>query len=115
VVTTLTLTGFVGVPVVDAAGVRVGRLSDLAARLVGHESALNDRVREAPLFYGTYAAVVLVVVGAVLVPTIPLVDILFLTQALNAILLLPCSRSSTASRVTPTSWASTRRGGGRRS
>jgi Mn2+/Fe2+ NRAMP family transporter len=55
----------------------------------GHESALNDRVREAPLFYGTYAAVVLVAVGAVLVPTIPLVDILFLTQALNAILLLP--------------------------
>jgi sporulation protein YlmC with PRC-barrel domain len=33
VVTTLTLTGFVGVPVVDADGARVGRLSDLAARL----------------------------------------------------------------------------------
>jgi hypothetical protein len=33
VVTTLTLTGFVGVPVLDAAGVRLGRLSDLAARL----------------------------------------------------------------------------------
>jgi sporulation protein YlmC with PRC-barrel domain len=33
VVTTLTLTGFVGVPVVDADGERVGRLSDVAARL----------------------------------------------------------------------------------
>jgi hypothetical protein len=33
VVTTLTLTGCVGLPVMDAAGARVGRVSDLAARL----------------------------------------------------------------------------------
>ena len=55
----------------------------------GFEAALDDKPREAPLFYGTYAAVVLVAVGIVLVPGVPLVPILFLSQALNAVLLLP--------------------------
>jgi Mn2+/Fe2+ NRAMP family transporter len=55
----------------------------------GHESALDDRVREAPLFYGTYAAVVVLAVAIVLIPAAPLVPILYLTQALNAVLLLP--------------------------
>jgi Mn2+/Fe2+ NRAMP family transporter len=56
---------------------------------VGTETALDDPVREAPVFYGTYAAVVVAAVAIVLIPGIPLVPILFLTQALNAILLLP--------------------------
>jgi NRAMP (natural resistance-associated macrophage protein)-like metal ion transporter len=55
----------------------------------GREAALDDRVRDAPLFYGTYAAVVLAAVAVVLVPEAPLVPILYLTQALNAVLLLP--------------------------
>jgi Mn2+/Fe2+ NRAMP family transporter len=55
----------------------------------GHESALDDRVREAPLFYGTYAVVVVLAVAIVLLPAAPLVPILYLTQALNALLLLP--------------------------
>ncbi len=55
----------------------------------GFEAALNDKPREAPVFYGTYATVVLVAVGIVLVPGAPLVPILFLSQALNAVLLLP--------------------------
>jgi Mn2+/Fe2+ NRAMP family transporter len=55
----------------------------------GREAALDDSVRDAPLFYGTYAAVVLAAVGVVLVPQAPLVPILYLTQALNAVLLLP--------------------------
>lgn len=57
--------------------------------LFGVEAALDDRPREAPLFYGTYAAVMLVAVAIVLAPGAPLVPILYLTQALNAILLLP--------------------------
>jgi Mn2+/Fe2+ NRAMP family transporter len=56
---------------------------------VGHEAALDDSVRSAPLFYGTYAAVVAGAVAIVLVPGMPLVPILYLTQALNAVLLLP--------------------------
>jgi len=56
---------------------------------VGAEAALDDSAREAPLFYGTYAAIVVVAVGIVLVPGAPLVPILYLSQALNAVLLLP--------------------------
>ena len=56
---------------------------------VGVEAALDDRVADARLFYGTYGAVVVIAVGIVLIPGAPLIDILFLTQALNAVLLLP--------------------------
>ena len=56
---------------------------------LGQEAALDDPVRDAPVFYGAYGLVVAVAVGLVLVPAAPLVPILFLTQALNAILLLP--------------------------
>jgi Mn2+/Fe2+ NRAMP family transporter len=56
---------------------------------LGRESALDDSFRDAPIFYSTYGAVVAVSVLLVLIPGAPLVSILFLTQALNAILLLP--------------------------
>ena len=56
---------------------------------LGREAALDDRVREAPVFYGTFAVVVVVAVAIVLIPGAPLVPILFLSQALNAVLLLP--------------------------
>jgi Mn2+/Fe2+ NRAMP family transporter len=55
----------------------------------GREAALDDSFHDAPLFYGTFAGVVLVGVAVVLVPGAPLVAILYLTQALNAVLLLP--------------------------
>ena len=41
------------------------------------------------MFYGTYGVVVLVAVAVVLIPGTPLIPILYLSQALNAILLLP--------------------------
>ena len=59
------------------------------SEVAGRESALDDRFGEAPLFYGTYILVVTVAAALVLVPGIGLVPILFLTQALNAVLLLP--------------------------
>jgi NRAMP (natural resistance-associated macrophage protein)-like metal ion transporter len=59
------------------------------SEFVGREAALDDRPREAPLFYGTYAAVITVGAALVLVPGAPLVSILVLTQILNAVLLLP--------------------------
>jgi NRAMP (natural resistance-associated macrophage protein)-like metal ion transporter len=49
---------------------------------------LDDGFRQAPLFYGAYGATVLVAVTLVLIPGAPLIPILFLSQALNAVLLL---------------------------
>jgi Mn2+/Fe2+ NRAMP family transporter len=56
---------------------------------IGSEAALDDPVRDAPIFYGTYAVVVVIAAAIVLVPGAPLIPILYLTQALNAVLLLP--------------------------
>ncbi len=57
--------------------------------LFGREAAVDDPFREAPLFYGTFGLVVAVAAGFVLIPGMPLVPVLFLSQALNAILLIP--------------------------
>jgi Mn2+/Fe2+ NRAMP family transporter len=56
---------------------------------VGVPDALDKRLREAPVFYGVYGFVVVAGAGLVLIPGAPLVPILYLTQALNAILLVP--------------------------
>ena len=56
---------------------------------LGYESSLDDPIREAPLFYGSYALIVALGAGIVLIPGAPLIPLLFLTQALNAVLLLP--------------------------
>ena len=56
---------------------------------VGTESALDDRFKDAPLFYATFGVVTTVAVVIVLIPGLPLVPILVLTQVLNAVLLLP--------------------------
>jgi len=56
---------------------------------LGYEGALDDPVREAPLFYGSYALIVALGAGVVLIPGAPLIPLLYLTQALNAVLLLP--------------------------
>jgi Mn2+/Fe2+ NRAMP family transporter len=55
----------------------------------GREGRVEGRPRDEPIFYGTYFAVTAVGAGIVLIPGAPLVPILFLTQAANAILLLP--------------------------
>ena len=49
---------------------------------------LNDSFRAAPLFYGAYGVSVALAITLVLIPGAPLVPILFLSQALNAVLLL---------------------------
>jgi Mn2+/Fe2+ NRAMP family transporter len=56
---------------------------------VDHPGRLDDPWHAAPVFYGTYVAVTVVAAGVVLVPGAPLIDILYLTQALNAIVLVP--------------------------
>lgn len=57
--------------------------------LTGRPAALDDGYAEAPLFYGTFAAITLISAGLILLPGAPLVRILVLTQVLNAVLLLP--------------------------
>ena len=59
------------------------------ADLTGQPAGLDDDIKKAPLFYGTFALVTLVGVGIVLIPGAPLVPILILTQVVNAVLLLP--------------------------
>jgi Mn2+/Fe2+ NRAMP family transporter len=56
---------------------------------VGAEGALDDSWRDAQLFYVSFGALTGVAAAIVLVPGAPLIPILFLTQALNAVLLLP--------------------------
>jgi NRAMP (natural resistance-associated macrophage protein)-like metal ion transporter len=55
----------------------------------GLESGLNYKFKEAPEFYGLFTF--LLIVGALLVilPFMPLLTILFISQAVNAVLLLP--------------------------
>jgi Mn2+/Fe2+ NRAMP family transporter len=57
--------------------------------LTGRPAALDDGYAEAPLFYGTFAAITLISAGLILLPGAPLVTILIWTQVLNAVLLLP--------------------------
>lgn len=56
---------------------------------VGSDAAIDDRFRDAKLFYASYVITTIVAVVAVLIPGAPLIVILVATQALNAILLLP--------------------------
>lgn len=54
----------------------------------GHPAGLDQRPSEAPLFYGSFLGAMAVAAGIVLVPAVPLVPVLYLTQVLNAVLLL---------------------------
>ena len=55
----------------------------------GYEAALDDSPRQAPFFYGTYVIVVAISVAVVLTVGGNLIPLLYLTQALNTVLLPP--------------------------
>ena len=59
------------------------------AETFGTESRLDDSFREARIFYGTYLGTMAIAAVIVLIPSVPLVPVLYLSQALNAILLVP--------------------------
>jgi Mn2+/Fe2+ NRAMP family transporter len=59
------------------------------AETFGTESRLDDRLGEARIFYGTYLGTMAIAAVIVLIPAVPLVPVLYLSQALNAILLVP--------------------------
>jgi NRAMP (natural resistance-associated macrophage protein)-like metal ion transporter len=85
--TTLFGLGLVGAALLAAAVVPLSTAYSVAEAF-GRPADLNDGFRDAPLFYGAYGASALAAVGLVLIPGAPLVKILFLSQALNAVLLL---------------------------
>ena len=55
----------------------------------GQEGALDDGFAGAPLFYSTFVLLAAGAAAIVLLPGVPLVPVLVLTQVLNAVLLLP--------------------------
>ena len=55
----------------------------------GRECKLDDKFSAAPFFYVTFFATLVVGAGVVVIPGVPLVPVLFVTQVVNAVLLLP--------------------------
>jgi NRAMP (natural resistance-associated macrophage protein)-like metal ion transporter len=85
--TTLFGLGLVGAALLAAAIVPLSTAYSVAESF-DRPCDLNDTFSEAPVFYGAYGACALVAVTLVLIPGAPLIPILFLSQALNAVLLL---------------------------
>jgi hypothetical protein len=79
--------GFVGAALLAAAIVPLSTAYSVSEAF-GAPSDVNDSLKEAPLFYASFVAMVVVAAALVLIPGAPLVPILFLSQALNAVLLL---------------------------
>jgi Mn2+/Fe2+ NRAMP family transporter len=79
--------GLVGAGLLAAAIVPLSTAYSVAESF-GQRCDLNDSLRQSPLFYGAYGVSILLAVSIVLIPGAPLIPILFLSQALNAVLLL---------------------------
>lgn len=79
--------GFLGAALLAAAIVPLSTAYSISETL-GRRADLDDSYGEARAFYLSFGAVVLVAAAIVLIPGAPLIDLLFLTQALNAVLLL---------------------------
>src|ERR1700690_3210282 len=54
---------------------------------LGFEAGVNKRMKDAPVFYFLYTALIVVGAGVVLIPRFPLVQMILLSQVLNGILL----------------------------
>ena len=59
------------------------------AEAIGTEARVDEGLREAPVFYGTFLVMTALAALLVALPLVPLLPILFLSQVLNAILLVP--------------------------
>jgi NRAMP (natural resistance-associated macrophage protein)-like metal ion transporter len=79
--------GLIGAGLLAAAIVPLSTAYSVAEAL-DRPCDLNDSFRQAPLFYGAFGGSVALAVTLVLIPGAPLIPILYLTQALNAVLLL---------------------------
>jgi Mn2+/Fe2+ NRAMP family transporter len=54
---------------------------------MGWERGIDKRLREAPWFYGIYTALIALGAGAILVPGVPLLKVLYFSQVANGIVL----------------------------
>ncbi|HEY2334142.1 MAG TPA: Nramp family divalent metal transporter [Solirubrobacterales bacterium] len=79
--------GFLGAALLAAAIVPLSTAYSISETL-GRKADLDDSFEEARSFYLSFGAVVTVAAVLVLIPGAPLIQILFLSQALNAVLLL---------------------------
>ena len=79
--------GFLGAALLASAIVPLSTAYSVSEAF-GRKADLDDGFSEAPVFYLSFATVVIVAAAIVLVPGAPLIQILFLSQALNAVLLL---------------------------
>jgi Mn2+/Fe2+ NRAMP family transporter len=79
--------GFVGAALLAAAIVPLSTAYSVSETL-GRKANIDDTFEEARSFYVSYGIVVIVAAVFVLIPGAPLIPILFLSQALNAVLLL---------------------------
>jgi Mn2+/Fe2+ NRAMP family transporter len=79
--------GFLGAALLAAAIVPLSTAYSIAEAL-GRRTGLDQSFSEEPTFYLAIGAVTAVGAGLVLIPGAPLIELLFLTQALNAVLLL---------------------------
>ncbi len=79
--------GFLGAALLAAAIVPLSTAYSISEAL-GRRADLDDSFAEARTFYLAFAAVVVTATVLVLIPGAPLIQILFLSQALNAVLLL---------------------------
>jgi Mn2+/Fe2+ NRAMP family transporter len=84
---TLFAIGFVGAALLAAAIVPLSTAYSVAEGF-DRPCNIDDSFGQARLFYCAYGALVIVAAAVVLIPGAPLVPILFLSQALNAVLLL---------------------------
>jgi NRAMP (natural resistance-associated macrophage protein)-like metal ion transporter len=79
--------GFLGAALLAAAIVPLSTAYSISETL-GDKADLDDTFSEAQAFYLSFGGVTIVAAGIVLIPGAPLIELLFLTQALNAVLLL---------------------------
>lgn len=80
--------GLLGAALLAAAVVPLSTAYSVGEAL-GKETGLDDSFREAPAFYGAYVGILGLGAGLVLLPGVPLVPVLFVTQVVNAVLLVP--------------------------
>ncbi len=85
---TLFAVGLVGAGLLAAAILPLST-SYSVAEAFGKEGRIDGNLRTDPIFFSTYIAMTALAAAIVLIPGAPLVPILFLTQAVNAVMLLP--------------------------
>jgi Mn2+/Fe2+ NRAMP family transporter len=85
---TLFAFGFLNASIFGAAIVPVTTAYIITAAF-GLESGLNYKFKEAPQFYGLFLSLLIIGALIVLLPIFPLLTILVVTQAINAVLLIP--------------------------